>query len=227
MTITTTTAPAVAGYIPAASLIAIVLILYILRSLEKLPKKGATAWWATSRFSLFFQAKRERQERATSLTSAEDGEDDSTSEEDDDEAEEDSIFLAISTHFLLEKQEEHQHREQSSCDHRPDGLLQSMTNNRIVARILERNDVEYEKHKPIEQRVDSETKLRSVLESDVRPLDGSVDPRLQPGGVPTPTSTAHPRKEEEKDMVVALQVDAVLPSACKPGICYRLQMNMQ
>jgi len=205
---TITTAPTVAGYIPAASLIAIVLMLYILRSLEKLPKKGAAAWWATTRFSLFFQAKRERQEGATGSSSEEE-------DESDDEDEQDSIFLAISTHFLLEKQEEHQHREQSSCDHRPDGLLPSMADNRIVARILERNDVEYEMHKPIEQRVDSETKLRTVLESDVRPLDGNVDPQLPP------------RRKEEKDMVVALQVDAVLPSACKPGICYRLKMNMQ
>lgn len=125
----------------------------------------------------------------------------SCSESSEDEA--DSILLAISTLFQ---------QEGSTESDQQDRMCRSNhQTNKIVARILPRDLVHYKERKPSDRLCDP-VHLRQLLlmEDDLNVEENAMI-----------------QNKISDDLVVTLEVDATIPSACDPKIRYRLQMNMQ
>jgi len=130
---------------------------------------------------------------------------------------------------IIEQQRERDSFRDSS-HHR---ILKNSNGNKVVARILPRNDIEYELHKPNAQRSKATEDLRIALETHLQQNQDSlldkltVDPKLK-----NADTTKNPVMRSEcndEDLLVTLHVDATVPSANAntPEARFRFHMNMQ
>lgn len=127
---------------------------------------------------------------------------------DDDES---SILLAISTLF-----------QEDGCDSGDlppeEGAVQT---NKIVARVIPRDQIEYERLKPVDRLCDAGL-LRQKLNEESDGMDHFLVTHEKARELNRAEINPSSRK-----MVAVLKVDAIIPSWHTPSIRYRIQMNMQ
>ena len=182
----------------------------------KVPRRRRRQHWAISWPFRNKAASRKEQRSFGSSSSSGGG---------DDEDEDTTVLLAISTHFdEVGRKDKVEARTTAG-------------NNRIVARVIRRDEVEYERKKPTERRVDPDARLRTVLKSycggggggeqDGAAAAAAGPQQQQQQQTRVPGTGDSLRHGEDEEMLVMLEVDARLPSVRRPGIFYRLHMNMQ